>query len=632
MIRKGMFSLFGALAFASAGISFGAAPVMSDIPEVIIGDIPAEPPHTDSNFFVFTDAFKFDDYVSDADTPDASLLWSFAEGDDPVGPPTQWFEINFKGPINVGTINYDPNDHLAPGASELRSVSQFATFRDIVLSPTSGFPPFSPSVPDLAEHGTGKVVTFYVSDGTTVTSQNTIVYSIDGTTDTLSPASPFVLYQDDPFPTDSTNVNWVKFGSTLTDTTLTTSDYDAGVGAYRVRVFSHASKFRLSGWNNQRANWMPYPGLVGTANYARAKYFMYSIADGWTSAALECPAFELGLSQRFGYTAQYYVNPGVTAGSGLYPSTNPSSPSAYRVDFDPLDITFMNTSTSTLGPEGVQSRFDLFELDALPRGTIGMTERLIGYYPASYLDSNVLRTRIWNGTTSSQGGALALFVSSDMINSNLDPASGPAAGDKLTASAGTSTFVGSAAGVRYNSSAVPSNRIGRLFHDYHPEGPEGGTQTFFPRLRMNEDEIYKVRFHITSTVTTALQSSFWLKVRSAGFAFNPHLQFGPGSISGNNGQIMKEGTPGVGTQVTSGNYDLIFSSIMDKGIRPEFPTLAQGMPFLATQPGEGIGASSNRDIRPAFELWDAIGLTPGTEFCDILIDNVTITVHPQFEE
>ena len=87
-MKKGLVTaLFvGAIAFSGIG-AYAATPVIGNLPDVTVGDLDA--PNcvgSGQNVFVFTNAFRFDAYVTDADTPAGNLLWSFDEGDDPVCP------------------------------------------------------------------------------------------------------------------------------------------------------------------------------------------------------------------------------------------------------------------------------------------------------------------------------------------------------------------------------------------------------------------------------------------------------------------------------------------------------------------------------------------------------------------
>ena len=96
---KGLITALVAGALSLSATSFGAAPVIFNIPDVTVGDL--DSPNcvgTGANFFVFTDAINLDNFVSDADTPKANLLWSFAEADDIADQdsinPSQWYTVN----------------------------------------------------------------------------------------------------------------------------------------------------------------------------------------------------------------------------------------------------------------------------------------------------------------------------------------------------------------------------------------------------------------------------------------------------------------------------------------------------------------------------------------------------------
>jgi hypothetical protein len=83
-MTKGLYTLFvAAIALLGVTTASATAPTIGTIPDVIIGDAENNGP-SDNNFFVFTDAFSFDAYAEDDLTADASLKWSFDEGDDPA--------------------------------------------------------------------------------------------------------------------------------------------------------------------------------------------------------------------------------------------------------------------------------------------------------------------------------------------------------------------------------------------------------------------------------------------------------------------------------------------------------------------------------------------------------------------
>lgn len=162
-MKKGLVTLFIASMFAAAVSSYALAPTVGNLPDITVGDQDDNIGATDNNWFVFTNAFKFDDYANDPEgMPKANLKWSFDELEGTAA----WYNVNSMAPVHVGTetaVDDTTNDsaHVNPAAN-LRSVSEYASFRDIVFSPGPGDGPY----PDpTGDHSAGKLVRFLVSDG-----------------------------------------------------------------------------------------------------------------------------------------------------------------------------------------------------------------------------------------------------------------------------------------------------------------------------------------------------------------------------------------------------------------------------------------------------------------------------------
>jgi hypothetical protein len=81
-MRKGFLFTLLSIAFALTQVSntYAEAPIIADPGDVIIGDLEgATNPATGTNVFVFPDAFNLGDIVSDDQTDDADIKWSFFE-------------------------------------------------------------------------------------------------------------------------------------------------------------------------------------------------------------------------------------------------------------------------------------------------------------------------------------------------------------------------------------------------------------------------------------------------------------------------------------------------------------------------------------------------------------------------
>ncbi len=188
-MRKGLFVTLAIVAIAvlSGGV-YARPPFIDPMPDIVIGDIEDEEGWTiDRNFFRFPEPFSFLDYVSDTDTTETLLKWSFIEETSPGGTPTDWFEINGITQTTAGNTNPPPGaKDLTLGGTDLTP-----TFRDIYASPYSQNPgPYTGIVEPEGQHS--KLIFFYASDGTHEDYTDVMVSSIDGEYDMISPFVVFI--------------------------------------------------------------------------------------------------------------------------------------------------------------------------------------------------------------------------------------------------------------------------------------------------------------------------------------------------------------------------------------------------------------------------------------------------------
>jgi hypothetical protein len=209
-MRKGLLNL-AAVAVALLGFNAMAmAPMIGDIPSPVIGDAPGA---TGDNVFVYPDAWNLDDLVTDDFTPDSGILWSYetATGtkytingvpeldaaDDPASPPAA---------KNLRANDNDP--------AKVDGNAQTVTLRDEELSPVAGGPnyPAPAGGPGIVN---SDVVTFYASDGGSVSMQSEIFYTDDDGIDRYSPAVDTII--DVTFGTGTTGWAFTDFGTGLTE-------------------------------------------------------------------------------------------------------------------------------------------------------------------------------------------------------------------------------------------------------------------------------------------------------------------------------------------------------------------------------------------------------------------------------
>jgi len=543
-MKKGLLAglLLTSVTFVGAN-AFAAAPVISNIPDVIIGDA-EDNVGTDNNFFVFTNAFNFDNFVSDLDTPKASLQWSFDEGDDAVAPNQRWFSINGKQAVHLGSSEIASSGntgHNPPApANELRSVSQFASFRDIIFSPGSGpaqqFP--APTEPDKSDHAAGKVVTFYVSDGTNVASKSILVATRDNQNDALSGGSQFTQLYDEPF--NSLPATWTTEALVATGST---NDFDSANGAIRSRVASTAAvgTYRVASW------YTPSPvvqyGAVGSNNWVRGKFYVYRTGQSPNQANV-MPAIRMRLMQRFVIASTLEAwshTPGIPTleplGAQLAPSANPAAPSVYRVDFDPPEVPQNVNNPAT---EGIQAYFGAYAAanDAPANGYVALTELVIGTYPA------VLGTEV-----SSYTGAGIAISTSDGADAYSVVFTGSEAPGQVPAQDTTTkpSYSQSASGVTIDSTnsafgqSGTTKRIGVI--EFYMEL---GSQA----VQVTTGSLYQARFHITSTRNSNEQAQMRLFLRSGAYLYNVLYEVGGArALPGTEARALAwQHLPGVGNQ------------------------------------------------------------------------------------
>ncbi len=165
--------------------------IVKKLPDVYIGD--REDWLTagltiDINWFRFPDAFDLDEYVQDKDTTKSLLAWSFWEGGN------GYLKVN--GMMELS----DPSEALDPAAvgKDIRHPSDpayqpgnYVDFWDLKDSPEGLGPPWPDPLDPLDE-----VVTFFVSDGVGVDSDQIFVKAEDDGFDRISPVKSYTFEPD----------------------------------------------------------------------------------------------------------------------------------------------------------------------------------------------------------------------------------------------------------------------------------------------------------------------------------------------------------------------------------------------------------------------------------------------------
>lgn len=191
--------------FAAAPECFRAAPVIRDFPDVIIGDVVEPAGATATNEFVYPDALDLRTYfVSDNNSTSVTVKWSFLDlgddiqinGVDSLDPDLGGIGANDPtDPSNTKELQLNDNDSAAVDASAFT-----ITFRNKAISPDGG--PVNSFSGDTDPMGTvstvaSNLISLFASDGTTFTTKQLTVFTVNNTSDALSGAAECSFMLDD---------------------------------------------------------------------------------------------------------------------------------------------------------------------------------------------------------------------------------------------------------------------------------------------------------------------------------------------------------------------------------------------------------------------------------------------------
>jgi hypothetical protein len=611
---------------------FASPPVLRRLPDPIVGDA-EDNVGTDNNFFVFTNAFEFDKYVQDADTTVSALMWSFDEHSGPLPPDLQWYRINGMDPVHVGDAAMGEDDvtthpdHLRPdlAGKDLRSVSPYLTFRDIVFSPGTGVPPppfGEPTEPAKSDHAAGKKIRLYVSDGSSTASTEIRICTIDNGNDAFrEQPSPVVISQDDNFTTDVTNPTPGGFtGWTLLDPLNQTNrvgDYDATNTALRVTIAT-GNTARINGWQTGNSEWVPY-SAVGTGRIAWSRFFVFRTGQTDMGDLNQIPNMRFRVSQRFAVSSILEVfnhapNQRLDVQRlawELRPSSTPTNPSVYAVDLDPIDVPQMSVMGQPPYPEGFSRAFEAYSLEPQEYGSVELTECVAGHYSKTLLNSDSAVTERFYRTSPSDAGDLRVFdPSSEGAFRRLWVMLGPGGylGSEILPLPGTGvpTYTESSAGITLDSTAVATDRFALIARDFAVNLGQNSD-----RMRVSEYMQYLYRFHVTSTTNSNTNPMLRLRAYTVKFQWAQKLEIGGALAAGHvNNLIAAQALPGIGCQnpdrdgtETGGYYNLIMRSPID-------PYIQSSQPYLRAQPGPQdplpVSGTSKRDIKFGIDLIDTI--------------------------
>lgn len=633
MTKRLLVSLFAVATTLSSMSAFAVAPTIFDLPSVQIGDA-EDNVGTDNNLFQFTNAFKLDDFVSDSDSTISQLKWSFDEPDQtaPLSGQVIWFTVNGKAAELNGSAAIAAEEsnggvnHINP-IRELRSVSAFASFRDIVFSfgPPDTLPYASPTGNPKIAHAAGKVVRFYVSDGTNVSSKDTLVTTVDNAFDAISGGFTFKISSNDGFTTDISNTNSAGPGWFYSSSGGTNAGaYDAANTALRINqtATGNANQFNVSGWTTTLSDWLPY-ATVGSTNVVRGKFWVFASGQSPNTANI-VPDLRLKLQNASAVACELEVlarNATAledTRGAELQPSSNASLPSLYRLDYDPIDVPYLASNGATQGFGGITRTFEAYNIGfPAVNGNLSLAQSVIGVYPAAYIADGLALTDQPYRTYVTGPTGLQNFNGTDYSAYKVSGGSGNTLGSVLsTPPIPTVTYNGST-GVTLDSSALAdSTDIYVASADFSPIPKAGAnwvTSDYQGAVKVDVNQQYKIRFHLVSSRASNLQSQIRVRARSDRFAWAVKQEYGGAypTNSAINTSIAAQTLPGInclnpdtGTLpggTDGGWYTAILHTPLSADIRPDVAgPITTKMPFLSSCPGPGVGntaGTANENIR-----------------------------------
>ncbi len=628
----------GAITLSAFAPAFAAAPIISNLPDVTVGDLEDS---TDSNLFVFSDAFQFSDYVADQDTTDTALLWSFGEFSG--GLADSQYMINGVTAVNAGTaavLADQQNDHenaVAPGIKQINLLTDSASFRDIILSPLPDAAPYpEPTEDEETSASAGKVIRYYVSDGTNVAFNDAFINTVNDAADSTSP----VVYEPGYVPviTDETlsGDGWVNSG--LAWDAVSTNKAN---GELSITVQPTTAKSRIYGWTN--------PGLmdyddVGADKFVRGKFYVFTDVnilnpvnqvpnfrlrithENAVNAAVHYELAQTGLSgtdTEPGYGQQNNPDAELKAGYWLRPAdtTYSPTPSLYRLDFDPVDVPA--AAGSKIG-----ALMESYTISDTANGSLFLTEVQLGTYNA--LDNSgelIYEYRRDQDLSEGAGGAKAIggggfnheasLVAGelqDIYLPGVDPGNYYSFTDQ------------GAAGVFADTGAVEDDVFGVGLLNFL-------SVNNVDKVRVEKGKLYHARFYATAPVATdsdnadtdrqgAIRFRFQTAANTVSYLLDM-TSLAAGTLvtpaTPNGDDIAAQALPGIGSQnpdtdasldtagEDGGWYSVVASSPLDDfGIRNDvnelFETTNNVHFFFNAEPGPGAAGDSARDVTLGVDL------------------------------
>ncbi|MCX7626216.1 MAG: hypothetical protein N2Z21_08410, partial [Candidatus Sumerlaeaceae bacterium] len=360
-------------------------------------------------------------------------------------------------------------------------------------------------------------------------------------------------------------------------------DFDTTHGALRLWV-RPADEPRILGWQSPR---LPLSGNPDTIYRFKAYVFRANQAvmkDPW-----QVPNMRLRCSVRYAMNSMLEmfwhlaVDPATSADMlPNVPSADPSQPTVYRVDLDPVDVPLLDPAVSPT--DGVQGMYEVYSLEPQENGALELAEAILMALPAP---TNVRHLKTY-ATSPTDAGDFSRAAFMRWTLGGSQPL--PTVDDSTTY------------GLVLDTTACSAGDVAVAVAEINPG------DDLAQRVRIEPGRQYRVRWHVVSPRESQLQSQLRLRVRTLRFSWSQKFELGGAWAAGPlNNAIAQQVLPGVGTANPDKRGDEL-AGLLDGGW---FTMYFHGPNVVpAAQPGPGIPAASRRDIKCGVDTLDTISSTP----------------------
>lgn len=362
-------------------------------------------------------------------------------------------------------------------------------------------------------------------------------------------------------------------------------DFDTTHSALRLWV-RPANGQRILGWRSPRLPLSENPDTI-----YRFKAYVFRADQAVMKDDWQVPNMRLRCSVRYAMNSMlemfWHLAVDPTSNADMrpnVPSSDPTRPTLYRVDLDPVDVPLLNPSAAPT--EGVQGMFEVYSLEPQENGSLELAEAVLMALPAPA--PAAMRHLKTYRTTPTDAGDLRHGISMRWTIGGSQPL--PTIDDSTSY------------GLVLDSTACAPNDVAVAVAEIEPG------EDLDQRVRIEPGRQYRVRWHVVSPRESWLQSQLRLRVRTLRFAWSQKYELGGAWAAGPiNNAIAQQVLPGVGTANPDKRGDEL-PGVLDGGW---YTMYFHGPNVVPTgQPGPGVPAASRRDLKCGVDVLDSISATP----------------------